>query len=81
VKVVFLKEDEIKETLLEMEMLKACQHENITRFMGSYLKGLDFWICMEYCGGGSLDSIYRSFKKPLTEDLISIIVYETLKVG
>lgn len=59
VKVVFLKEDEIRETLLEMEILKLCQHPNITGFMGCYLKGLDFWICMEYCSGGALDSIYR----------------------
>ena len=59
VKVVYLKEDELRETLLEMEMLEKCQHPNITRFLGSYLKGLDFWICMEYCSGGALDSIYR----------------------
>ena len=59
VKVVYLKEDEVKETLLEMEMLKACSHKNITSFMGCFLKGLDFWICMEYCGGGAVDSVYR----------------------
>jgi serine/threonine protein kinase len=59
VKVVYLKEDELRETLLEMEMLQRCHHPNITSFLGSYLKGLDFWICMEYCGGGALDSIYR----------------------
>jgi serine/threonine protein kinase len=44
VKVVFLKEDEIKETLLEMEILQACDHPNITKFYGSYLKGLDLWV-------------------------------------
>ncbi len=59
VKVVYLKEDELKETLLEMEILKACSHRNITGFMGAYLKGLDFWICMEYCSGGALDSLYN----------------------
>ena len=77
VKVVYLKEDEIRETLLEMEMLKACHHPNITAFMGSFLKGLDFWICMEYCSGGALDSIYRSFKKPLSEDQLASILFET----
>lgn len=59
VKVVFLKEDEIKETLLEMEILQACSHKNITKYYGCFLKGLDLWICMEFCGAGSLDSIYR----------------------
>jgi serine/threonine protein kinase len=66
VKVVYLKEDELRETLLEMEMLQRCQHPNITSFLGSYLKGLDFWICMEYCGGGAVDSIYRCNYKSLT---------------
>ncbi|KAJ3357429.1 hypothetical protein HDU83_007360 [Entophlyctis luteolus] len=78
VKVVFLKEDELKETLLEMEILKACNHPNITRYMGLFLKGLDLWICMEFCGGGALDSIYRAIKKPFTEDQIAAIIYDSL---
>ena len=60
IKVVQLKEEELRETLLEMEILEACNHPNITKFMGCFLKGLDLWICMEFCGGGSLDSFYRS---------------------
>lgn len=78
VKVVMLKEDEIKETLLEMEILQACSHPNITSFMGCYLKGLDLWICMEYCGAGSLDTFYRKIKQGITEDEIACILYETL---
>ncbi|KAJ1562567.1 hypothetical protein HK096_007787, partial [Nowakowskiella sp. JEL0078] len=79
VKVVFLKEDELRETLLEMDMLKACDHPNITKFMGSFLKGLDLWICMELCTGGALDSVYRAIKKPLNEDQIASIIYESVK--
>ncbi|KAI9348493.1 kinase-like domain-containing protein, partial [Obelidium mucronatum] len=78
IKVVFLKEDELKETLLEMEILKACNHPNITKYMGLFLKGLDLWICMEFCGGGALDSIYRAIKKPFTEDQIASIIYESI---
>jgi len=44
VKVVELKEDELKETLLEMEILARCKHINITAFMGMYLKNLDLWV-------------------------------------
>jgi serine/threonine protein kinase len=80
VKVVFLKEDEIKETLLEMEILEKCHHPNITQFMGGYLKGLDLWICMELCDAGALDSILRCLKKPFTEELIASLLFETLKV-
>ncbi|KAJ3124847.1 hypothetical protein HK098_000835 [Nowakowskiella sp. JEL0407] len=79
VKVVFLKEDELRETLLEMEMLKACDHPNITKFMGCFLKGLDLWICMELCTGGALDSVYRAIKKPFTEDQIASLIYESVK--
>ncbi|RKO96262.1 hypothetical protein CXG81DRAFT_6749, partial [Caulochytrium protostelioides] len=79
VKVVFLKEEELRETLLEMEILEECIHPNITKYMGSFLKGLDLWICMEYCGGGALDSTYRAIKKPLTEDQIASILYESVQ--
>ncbi|KAH6589220.1 hypothetical protein BASA50_010198 [Batrachochytrium salamandrivorans] len=41
VKVVFLKEDELRETLLEMEILERCKHPNITKYYGCFLKG---WI-------------------------------------
>lgn len=47
VKVVELKEDELKETLLEMEILAGTKHLNITRFMGMFLKNLDLWVCVE----------------------------------
>ena len=80
VKVVFLKEDELRETLLEMEILEACNHQNITRYLGCFLKGLDLWICMEFCGGGSLDHVYRTLKKQLTNDQIASILYDSLLV-
>ncbi|KAI8901556.1 kinase-like domain-containing protein [Globomyces pollinis-pini] len=78
VKVVFLKEDEIKETLLEMEILEKCKHSNITEFFGCFLKGLDLWICMELCAGGAVDSLYRTFKKPLPEDCIASLLHDSL---
>ncbi|KAJ3311913.1 hypothetical protein HDV04_003521 [Boothiomyces sp. JEL0838] len=78
IKVVFLKEDEIKETLLEMEILEKCVHPNITRFHQCFLKGLDLWIAMEFCGAGAVDSVYKALKKPLPEDAISAIIYETV---
>jgi len=79
VKVVLLKEDELRETLLEMEFLKMCNHRNITKFMGLFLKGFDLWICMELCGGGALDSVYRNLRKSLTEDQICSIMFESIE--
>lgn len=41
-------------------MMKDCRHPNIIAYYGSYLRRDKLWICMEYCGGGSLQDIYHS---------------------
>lgn len=41
-------------------MMKDCRHPNIIAYYGSYLRKDKLWICMEYCGGGSLQDIYHS---------------------
>ena len=41
-------------------MMKDCRHANIVQYFGSYLRRDKLWICMEYCGGGSLQDIYHS---------------------
>jgi len=41
-------------------MMKDCRHLNIIAYYGSYLRRDKLWICMEYCGGGSLQDIYHS---------------------
>lgn len=79
VKVVLIKQEELREILLEVEILQQCQHENITKFMGCYLKGDDLWICMEFCGGGAVDSLYKSLFRSLTEDEIGIFLLDTVK--
>lgn len=44
----------------EILMMKDCQHLNIVAYYGSYLRRDKLWICMEFCGGGSLQDIYHS---------------------
>ena len=44
----------------EIVMMKDCRHTNIVQYFGSYLRRDKLWICMEYCGGGSLQDIYHS---------------------
>lgn len=41
-------------------MMKDCRHPNIIAYYGSYLRRNKLWICMEFCGGGSLQDIYHS---------------------
>uniref|UniRef100_A0A8C7HIL3 non-specific serine/threonine protein kinase n=1 Tax=Oncorhynchus kisutch TaxID=8019 RepID=A0A8C7HIL3_ONCKI len=43
----------------EIVMMKDCKHSNIVAYFGSYLRRDKLWICMEYCGGGSLQDIYH----------------------
>ncbi|NWI68992.1 M4K5 kinase, partial [Todus mexicanus] len=43
----------------EIYMVKECKHCNIVAYFGSYLSREKLWICMEYCGGGSLQDIYH----------------------
>ena len=40
-------------------MMKDCRHPNIVAYFGSYLRKDRLWICMEFCGGGSLQDIYH----------------------
>ncbi|MEJ1269376.1 mitogen-activated protein kinase kinase kinase kinase 5 [Cricetulus griseus] len=44
----------------EIFMVKECKHCNIVAYFGSYLSREKLWICMEYCGGGSLQDIYHA---------------------
>uniref|UniRef100_A0A8C0J654 Mitogen-activated protein kinase kinase kinase kinase n=1 Tax=Chelonoidis abingdonii TaxID=106734 RepID=A0A8C0J654_CHEAB len=47
----------------EIYMVKECKHCNIVAYFGSYLNREKLWICMEYCGGGSLQDIYHGILK------------------
>lgn len=64
-----------------MEMLQQCQHPNIVQFLGCFINRLDLWICMDFCGGGGLDSMYRAMKKPFTEDQIACMLYDSIAVS
>ncbi|KAG2467262.1 M4K3 kinase, partial [Polypterus senegalus] len=44
----------------EIVMMKDCKHSNIVAYFGSYLRRDKLWICMEFCGGGSLQDIYHA---------------------
>ncbi|XP_072564507.1 mitogen-activated protein kinase kinase kinase kinase 5 [Paramormyrops kingsleyae] len=62
----------------EIFMVKECTHQNIVAYFGSYLCREKLWICMEYCGGGSLQDIYH-VTGPLTELQIAYVCRETLQ--
>ncbi|XP_051775097.1 mitogen-activated protein kinase kinase kinase kinase 3 isoform X1 [Erpetoichthys calabaricus] len=62
----------------EIVMMKDCKHSNIVAYFGSYLRRDKLWICMEFCGGGSLQDIYH-VTGPLLEAQIAYVCRETLQ--
>ncbi|XP_038634283.1 mitogen-activated protein kinase kinase kinase kinase 5 isoform X2 [Scyliorhinus canicula] len=62
----------------EIYMVKECKHDNIVAYFGSYLSREKLWICMEYCGGGSLQDMYH-VTGPLSELQIAYVCRETLQ--
>ncbi|KAM6960709.1 mitogen-activated protein kinase kinase kinase kinase 5 [Aplochiton taeniatus] len=62
----------------EIFMVKECMHHNIVAYFGSYLCREKLWICMEYCGGGSLQDIYH-VTGPLSEFQIAYVSRETIQ--
>ncbi|XP_043918122.1 mitogen-activated protein kinase kinase kinase kinase 5-like isoform X2 [Protopterus annectens] len=62
----------------EIVMVRSCKHSNIVAYYGSYFRFNKLWICMEFCGGGSLQDIYH-VTGPLTEQQIAYVCREMLQ--
>ena len=44
VKVVPIKPEELREILLEVEILQACKHDNVVKYFGTYMKDAHLWV-------------------------------------
>ncbi|KPP63062.1 mitogen-activated protein kinase kinase kinase kinase 5-like, partial [Scleropages formosus] len=75
---LFSAEDDFSVIQQEIVMVKSCKHRNIVAYYGSYIRANKLWICMEYCGGGSLQDIYH-VTGPLSELQIAYVCREMLK--
>jgi len=71
--------EELEEILLEASILRACAHPNIVAFLGMYTLEKRLWICMELCGAGAMDLVYRFTKNFLSEEQIAYVLYDTVK--
>jgi serine/threonine-protein kinase 24/25/MST4 len=69
-------EDEVEDIIQEISILSELQSPYVTKYHGSFLKGSDLWIIMEFCSGGSCSDLMRPGM--LSEDYISIILRELL---
>lgn len=71
-------EDDFSIIQQEIVIVKSCKHPNIVAYYGSYIRANKLWICMEFCGGGSLQDVYH-VTGPLTEPQIAYICREMLQ--
>lgn len=72
-------ESDLHDIIKEISIMQQCDSPYVVRYYGSYFKQYDLWICMEYCGAGSVSDIMRLRKKTLTEEEIATILSDTLK--
>ncbi|KAJ2020053.1 Protein kinase C signaling pathway involved MAPKK protein, partial [Coemansia sp. S610] len=56
-----------RQIMRELKLLKQCQSPFIVKYYGAYFSedddGQSIAICMEYCEGGSLESVYKRVAK------------------
>ncbi|XP_029922794.1 mitogen-activated protein kinase kinase kinase kinase 5 isoform X3 [Myripristis murdjan] len=71
-------EDDFSIIQQEIVIVKSCKHRNIVAYYGSYIRANKLWICMEFCGGGSLQDIYH-VTGPLSEPQIAYVCREMLQ--
>ena len=69
-------EDEVEDIIQEISILSELHSPYVTHYHGSYLRGSDLWIIMEFCSGGSCADLMRPGLIP--EDYICIIIRELL---
>ncbi|EXJ96327.1 STE/STE20/YSK protein kinase [Capronia coronata CBS 617.96] len=69
-------EDEVEDIIQEISILSELQSPYVTKYHGSFLKGSDLWIIMEFCSGGSCSDLMRPGN--IHEDYICIIIRELL---
>lgn len=69
-------EDEVEDIIQEIAILSELQSPYVTKYYGSYAKGAELWIVMEFCAGGSCADLMKPGL--ISEDYIAIIIRELL---
>lgn len=69
-------EDEVEDIIQEISILSELHSPYVTKYHGSFLKGSDLWIIMEFCSGGSCADLLKPGL--FAEEYITIIIRELL---
>jgi len=76
-----LDEDELKDTMMEVEFLQSVDHPNIVRYHETYDDERYLYLIMENCPGGELFDSLEQFEKngePYTEEMAAEIIQKIL---
>lgn len=68
--------DDVRDIIEEISILAGLSSPYVTKYYGSFLKGSDLWIIMEFCSGGSCSDLMKPGN--ISEDYIMIIMKELL---
>lgn len=69
-------EDDVEDIIQEISILSELHSPYVTKYHGSFLRGSDLWIIMEFCSGGSCADLLKPGLIP--EEYITIIIRELL---
>ena len=73
------KANEIESFKKEINILSQCNNQYIVHYYGSYIKGHQIWIILEFCDGGSLYELIKILPRNLNEEEIASLIYMILK--
>ena len=73
------KANEVDSFKKEIHILSQCNNQYIVHYYGSYIKGHQIWIILEFCDGGSLYELIKILPRNLNEEEIASLIHMILK--
>lgn len=65
--------------IVELYILKHCRHKNIVGLLGTWVKGPETFIALDYCGGGAVSDFFQVWEMKMTEDQIALVARGSLE--
>ncbi|CAH8591567.1 unnamed protein product [Dicrocoelium dendriticum] len=72
-------DSDLTDIVKEISIMQQCDSPFIVKCYGSLFDSQDLWICMEYCGAGSIADIMRLRGRTLNEDELATVLHYSLK--
>jgi serine/threonine protein kinase len=72
-------DEELADAVVEVDILRKCEHEHIVGLHGAFLWKDKLWIIMELCEGGALDDVLLSLESGLSEPQLRAVALQMLK--